>query len=116
MFKINKSTIKKEKLIFQEEWASLLAKDYSDRSTLTYLWIMSKRKITNSPFKGWMEHARANCLVHSNVCGPLNVSPKGGYSFSINFTSDYYRHGYVYLLKHSEAFQKFKKFILRVAN
>ena len=37
-------------------------------------------------------------LVHSDVCGPLNVQARGGYEYFDTFIDDYSRYEYVYLL------------------
>ena len=67
-------------------------------------------KITKSPFKE--KGKRANDvlgLIHTNVCGPMNISAKGGYYYFITFTDDLSKYGYVYLMKHkSELFEMFK--------
>ena len=50
-------------------------------------------------------------LVHTNVCGPINIRARGGYEYFIIFTDDHSRYEYVYLMQHkSEAFEKFKEF------
>ena len=50
-------------------------------------------------------------LVHSDVCGPMNIKARGGYEYYITFIDDYSRYGYVYLLHHkSETFDKFREF------
>ena len=50
-------------------------------------------------------------LVHSDVCGPLNVQARGGYEYFVTFIDDYSRYGYVYLMQRkSETFEKFKEF------
>ncbi|KAH9671725.1 hypothetical protein KPL70_017462 [Citrus sinensis] len=50
-------------------------------------------------------------LVHTDVCGPINVQARGGYEYFITFTDDYSRYGYVYLMRHkSEALEKFKEY------
>ena len=38
-------------------------------------------------------------LIHSNVCGPLNVQERGGYEYFVTFIDDYSRYGYAYLCK-----------------
>ena len=49
--------------------------------------------------------------MHSDVCGPMNISTRGGYSYFITFIDDLSRYGYVYLMKHkSESFEMFKRF------
>ena len=48
-------------------------------------------------------------LIHTDVCGPLNIPARGGFQYFI-FTNDFSRYGYVYLMKHkSETFEKFKE-------
>ncbi|KAH9679431.1 hypothetical protein KPL71_026128 [Citrus sinensis] len=50
-------------------------------------------------------------LVHTDVCGPINVQARGGYEYFITFTDDYSRYSYVYLMHHkSEALEKFKEY------
>ena len=50
-------------------------------------------------------------LVHTNVCGPINVQARSGYEYFITFTDDYSRYDYVYLIRHkSEALEKFKEY------
>ncbi|KAI5404436.1 hypothetical protein KIW84_051561 [Lathyrus oleraceus] len=69
-------------------------------------------KMTKSPFTGKGE--RANdllALIHTDVCGTLNIPAIGGFQYFIVFTNDFSRYGYVYLMKHkSESFEKFKEF------
>ena len=50
-------------------------------------------------------------LVHTDVCGPMSIQARGGYSYFIIFIDDLSRFGYVYLMKYkSEAFDKFKEY------
>ncbi|KAL0427559.1 UNVERIFIED_CONTAM: hypothetical protein Slati_2930700 [Sesamum latifolium] len=52
-----------------------------------------------------------------NVCGPLSIPARGGFSYFITFTDDYFRYGYVYLMRYkSEAFGRFKEYRLEVEN
>ena len=69
-------------------------------------------KMTKSPFTGKGERARELLgLVHTDVCGPMNVSAKGGYSYFIPFTDDLSRYGYVFLLRHkSESIEMFNRY------
>ena len=56
-------------------------------------------------------------LIHTDVCGPLSTSARGGYSYFVIFTDDFSRYGYVYLMRHkSETFEKFKDFKNEVQN
>ena len=44
-------------------------------------------------------------LVHTNLCGLMSTSARGGYDYFINFIDDYSRYGYIYLMHHkSEVF------------
>ena len=69
-------------------------------------------KMTKRPFpaKGNKTNTLLE-LVHTDVCGPINIRARGGYQYFITFTDDHSRYGYVYLMQHkSEAFEKFKEF------
>ena len=51
-------------------------------------------------------------LIHSDICGPMNVRARHGASYFITFIDDFTRFGYVYLIAHkSEALECFKKFM-----
>ena len=69
-------------------------------------------KMTKTPFAKICERASDLLgLVHSDVCGPMSTTARGGYEYFISFTDDLSRYGYIYLMKHkSEAFEKFKEF------
>ena len=50
-------------------------------------------------------------LIHTDVCGPLSTSARGGYSYFVTFTDDFSRYGYVYLMRHKfETFENLKDF------
>ena len=50
-------------------------------------------------------------LVHTDVCGPINIQARGGYEYFVTFVDDYSRFGYVYLMhRKSDAFDFFKEF------
>ena len=56
-------------------------------------------------------------IIHTDVCGPMNIEARGGYRYFLNFTDDLSRYGYIYLMKHkSETFEKFKEFQSKVEN
>ena len=56
-------------------------------------------------------------LLHTDLCGPMNTSAKGGYEYFITFIDDYSRYGYIYLMRDkSEAFNKFKEYKAEVEN
>ena len=53
-------------------------------------------------------------LVHTDLCGPMSTSARGGYEY---FIDNYSRYGYIYLMRHkSKAFDKFKEFKAKVEN
>ncbi|KAL0427424.1 UNVERIFIED_CONTAM: hypothetical protein Slati_2917200 [Sesamum latifolium] len=74
--------------------------------------------MTKKPFVG--QSAIANGLldlVHTDVCGPLTVPARGGFSYFITFTDDHSRYGYVYLMRYkSKAFGRFKEYRFKVEN
>ena len=56
-------------------------------------------------------------LIHSDVCGPMSTTARGGYQYFVTFTDDLSRYGYIYLMRHkSETFEKFKEFQNDVEN
>ena len=69
-------------------------------------------KMTKRPFSGKGERAKEPLeLVHSDVCGPLNVQARGGYEYFVSFIDDFSRYAYIYLMQRkSETFEKFKEF------
>ena len=75
-------------------------------------------KMTRTPVSGSMERATDLLeIIHSDVCGPMSVSARGGYRYFVTFTDDLSRYGYIYLMKHkSETFEKFKEFQNEVEN
>ena len=69
-------------------------------------------KITKKPFttKGLRPKEMME-LVHSDLCGPMNIQARGGYEYFVTFIDDYSRYGYIYLPRHkSETLEKFKVF------
>ncbi|KRZ88014.1 Retrovirus-related Pol polyprotein from transposon TNT 1-94 [Trichinella sp. T8] len=51
-------------------------------------------------------------LVHSDICGPMQVASVGGARYFLSFIDDFSRKSFVYFLKHkNEALPKFKDFI-----
>ncbi len=75
-------------------------------------------KMTKAPFTGQSERASELLgLVHTDVCGPMSSTARGGFGYFITFTDDFSRYGYVYLMRHkSESFEKFKEFQNEVQN
>ena len=55
-------------------------------------------KMTKSPFTKKDERVtKLLGLVHTDVCGPMSISVRGGYIYFITFIDDLSRYGYVYL-------------------
>ena len=75
-------------------------------------------KMTKTPFSGTLERA-TNLLeiIHTDVCGPMNIKTRDKYHYFLTFTDDLSRYEYIYLMKHkSETFEKFKEFQSEVEN
>ena len=50
-------------------------------------------------------------IIHTDVCGPMNIEARGRYHYFLTFTDDLSRYGYIYLMEHkSETFEKFEQF------
>ena len=69
-------------------------------------------KMTKTSFTGFLKRASDLLeLIHTDVCGPMSSTARGGFQYFIIFTDDLTRYGYVYLMKHKpETFEKFKEF------
>ncbi|KAL0445782.1 UNVERIFIED_CONTAM: hypothetical protein Slati_1706100 [Sesamum latifolium] len=80
--------------------------------------VLSEGKVTTMPFVGQSTIANSLLdLVHTEVCGPLSIPARGGFSYFITFTDDHSWYGYVYLMRYkSEAFGRFKEYRLEVEN
>jgi hypothetical protein len=51
-------------------------------------------------------------LIHSDICGPINVRARHGGSYFIIFINDFTRYGHVYLISHkSEALDCFRRYV-----
>ena len=58
-------------------------------------------KMTKTPFSGTMERATDLLeIIHTDVCGPMNIEARGTYRYFLTFTDDLSRYGYIYLMKH----------------
>ena len=56
-------------------------------------------------------------LIHSDVCGPMDVPSVGGSRYFVTFIGDYSRYTTVYMMKQkSEVLDKFKEFVNLVEN
>ena len=64
------------------------------------------------PFVGQRKRATdILALIHTDMCDPFDVQARDGYIYFINFTDDYSRYGFVYLMhRKSKAFEKFIEF------
>ena len=66
-------------------------------------------KMTKTLFSRTMERATDLLeIIHTNVCGPMNIEARSRYHYFLTFTDDLSRYGYIYLMKQkSETFEKF---------
>jgi transposase InsO family protein len=71
--------------------------------------------MTKGPFNKVNEMATS--LMHTDVCGPIGTSVRGGYSYFIIFTDDLSRYGYMVLMRYkSKSLKRFKEFQNEVDN
>ena len=76
-----------------------------------------KGKLTRKPFSKVTRAEFSLQLIHSDVCGPINVRARHGAYYFITFIDDYSRYGLVYLISNkSEALSCFKTFMNMVEN
>lgn len=70
-------------------------------------------KSTRKPFPTHTQSTKAPMdLVHSDLCGPMQVESLGGARYVCMFTDDYSRYGKLYLLKRKdEVLSKFKEYV-----
>ncbi|GJV91588.1 retrotransposon protein, putative, ty1-copia subclass [Tanacetum coccineum] len=75
-------------------------------------------KMARKPYSHQVERAKDLLrLIHTDVCGPFRIVSRQGANYFVNFTDDFSRYGYVYLLKHKhEVFETFKVFQKEVEN
>jgi len=72
-------------------------------------------KATIKPFSKAMRASSPLGLVHSDICGPMNVKAHHGAIYFITLIDDYSRYGCVYLLSYRyEALDVFKHFVAEV--
>ena len=65
------------------------------------------------------QNRAANCfeIIHTDLCGPMQVDSVGGSRYLLSFTDDYSRYVTVYFLKRkSEVLQKFKEYVNLIKN
>ena len=61
-------------------------------------------KMTKTSFSGTMERATDLLeIIHTDVCGSMNIEARGGYRYFLTFTDDLSRYGYIYLMKHKSS-------------
>ena len=74
--------------------------------------ILGKRQ--KKPFPKQSQHraTRPYEIVHSDVCGPMQVESKGGSKYMLTFTDDYSRYTTVYFIKSKiEVLSKFQEYV-----
>ena len=74
-------------------------------------------KSTRKPFGKGIRATVSLELIHSDVCGPMNVRARHGASYFITFMDDFTHYIHVYLVSHkSEALDCFRQFMNLVEN
>jgi len=74
-------------------------------------------KMSRKPFGKGSRAQFPLALVHSDICGPLNVISRQGFRYFLTFTDDYTRYTHVYLLKFKgEAISCFLAYVQLVEN
>ena len=71
-------------------------------------------KMQKKPFPKQSQHraTRPYEIVHSDVCGPMQVESKGGSRYMLTFTDDYSRYTTVYFIKSkNEVLSKFMEYV-----
>jgi hypothetical protein len=48
-------------------------------------------------------------IIHTDGCGPMSISTRGGYRYFLTFTIDLSKYGYVYLMKHKSEMCEVKR-------
>ena len=74
-------------------------------------------KMEKKPFHKQSQHraSRPYEIVHSDVCGPMQVESKGGSKYMLTFTDDFSRYTTVYFIKSkSEVLSKFMEYVSSV--
>ena len=74
-------------------------------------------KATRLPFDKAKRATSKLQLIHSDICGPMNVRARHGTNYFITFIDDFTYFGHVYLISHkSEALDCLTRFIRLVEN
>jgi len=72
-------------------------------------------KATAKPFGKASRASSPLELIHSDICGLMNVKARHGPFYFLTFIDDYSRYGFVYLLSHRyEELDVFKCFVAEV--
>jgi len=72
-------------------------------------------KATKKPFGKASRALSSLELIHSDICGPMNVKARNGAVYFLTLIDDFSRYGYVYILLHRhEALNVFKHFVAKV--
>ena len=79
--------------------------------------VQGKMHRTPFPKKSLSRATKILELIHSDLCGPMQVQSKGGSRYVLTFTDDFSRYTYVYFLKKkSEVLSKFMQFVALAEN
>ena len=79
--------------------------------------ILGKMKRLSFPKKSNTRSSKPLELIHTDICGPMQVPSLGGSRYVLTFTDDFTRYCFVYFLKYkNEALSKLKEFINSVEN
>ena len=74
-------------------------------------------KACRKPFGKAMRATQSFELIHSDICGPMNVKVRHGALYFLTVIDDYTQYGYVQLIAHRyEALDCFKRFVAKVEN
>jgi hypothetical protein len=76
-------------------------------------------KMHRNPFPKQSQHraTKPYDVIHSDVCGPMQVESKGGNKYMVTFTDDNSRYATVYFIKNKdEVLTKFKEYVSFVEN
>ena len=73
---------------------------------------MGKHKRLPFPKKSEEKSSRLLELIHTDVCGPMNVPSVGGLVYFVTFVDDYWKYVTVYTMKSKgEVLAKFMEFV-----
>ena len=74
-------------------------------------------KMARKPFGKVIRAENSLQLIHSNICGPMNVKARHGVVYFITFIDDYIRFGFIYLISNkSENLECFKRYLNLIEN